>query len=173
MTDHEVVIELANQYLRGIYEGDTQALRAVFLPDARVEDRVTGSFRSRTADQYVAAVGSRQSPQAAGESFNMRVLSVQVLGDMANKSFAEAALIVLGALVKSSDAISASGQLDVLRYGYVLKARQKVAVRGAGPYYDGLYNVKSVTHNIKRGQYTQGFTLKRGGVFSSVPTVDL
>ena len=100
-------------------------------------------------------------------------LKSQVLGDMANKSFAEAALIVLGALVKSSDAISASGQLDVLRYGYVLKARQKVAVRGAGPYYDGLYNVKSVTHNIKRGQYTQGFTLKRGGVFSSVPTVDL
>lgn len=83
MTDHEAVIELANQYLRGIYEGDTQALHAVFLPDARVEDRVTGSFRSRTADQYVAAVGSRQSPQAAGESFNMRVLSVQVLGDMA------------------------------------------------------------------------------------------
>ena len=83
MTDHEAVLELANHYLRGVYEGDTQALHAVFLPDARVEDRVTGSFRSRTADQYVAAVGSRQSPQAAGESFHMSVLSIHVLGDMA------------------------------------------------------------------------------------------
>jgi hypothetical protein len=100
-------------------------------------------------------------------------LKSEVLGEMSNKTFPEAALIVLGALVKSADAISGSGQLDVLRYGHVLKARQKVAVRGAGAYYDGLYNVKSVTHNIKRGQYTQSFTLKRGGVFSSVPQVEL
>lgn len=100
-------------------------------------------------------------------------LKSEVLGDMANKSFAEAAMIVIGALIKSADAISASGQLDVLRYGHVLKARQKVGVRGAGPYYDGLYSVKSVTHNIKHGQYTQSFTLKRGGLFSSVDTVTL
>jgi ketosteroid isomerase-like protein len=83
MTHHQAILELANQYLRSIYEGNTQALREVFLPDARVEDVVTGSFRSRTADQYVEAVGSRQSPQAAGEPFNMSVLSVQVFGDMA------------------------------------------------------------------------------------------
>ncbi len=66
-----------------------------------------------------------------------------------------------------------SGQLDVVRYGHVLKARQKVAVRGGGAYYDGLYNVKSVTHNIKRGEYKQSFTLKRGGVGSTIDTVEL
>ena len=98
-------------------------------------------------------------------------LKSERLPDMANKSFAEAAMIIIGALVKSADAVSGSGQLDVLRYGHVLKARQKVAVRGAGAYYDGEYSVKSVTHNIKRGQYTQSFTLKRGGLFSAVDTV--
>ena len=98
-------------------------------------------------------------------------LKSQVLGEMSNKGPAEALSIVLGALVKSADAITASGQLDVVRYGHVLKARQKVGVRGAGPYYDGLYNVKSVTHNIKRGEYKQSFTLKRGGVLSSVDKV--
>ena len=51
------------------------------------------------------------------------------------------------------------------------KARQVAAVRGAGAYYDGKYYVKSVTHNIKRGEYKQSFTLSRGGTGSSVNTV--
>jgi hypothetical protein len=46
-------------------------------------------------------------------------------------------------------------------------------VRGAGDYYDGLYNVKSVTHTLKRGEYKQNFTLVRGGVKSSVSTVEV
>jgi hypothetical protein len=100
-------------------------------------------------------------------------LKSQVLGEMSNKGPAEALSIVLGALVKGADAISANGQLDVVRYGHVLKARQKVSVRGGGPYYDGLYNVKSVTHSIKRGEYKQSFSLKRGGVFSSVDKVSV
>ena len=32
-------------------------------------------------------------------------------------------------------------------------------MRGAGPAFDGLYYVKSVTHDIKRGEYKQNFTL--------------
>lgn len=100
-------------------------------------------------------------------------LKSQVLGEMSNKSPAEAALLVLGALTSAPDAISGSGQLDVLRYGHILKARQKVAVRGAGIYYDGIYSVKSVTHNIKPGEYKQSFSLARGGVVSSVSTVNV
>ncbi|HEY8412090.1 MAG TPA: hypothetical protein VIK76_11830 [Pyrinomonadaceae bacterium] len=100
-------------------------------------------------------------------------LKSKVIPDLASKSFPEAALLVIGALLATDDAISGSGSLDVLRYGHVLKARRKVAVRGAGDYYDGLYNVKSVTHSIKRGEYKQNFTLVRGGVKSSVSTVGL
>jgi len=77
----------------------------------------------------------------------------------------------LAALFKSADVVTGSGQLDVLRYGRVFKARQLAAVRGAGNYYDGKYYVKSVTHNIKRGEYKQSFTLARGGLGSSVATV--
>ena len=69
------------------------------------------------------------------------------------------------------DAISGSGQLDVLRYGRPLKARQLVGVRGAGTAYDGLYYVSSVTHNIKRGEYKQSFNLAREGLISLVPRV--
>ncbi len=100
-------------------------------------------------------------------------LKSEVLTDTANKSLPEAALKALGALFSTSDAITGSGQLDVLRYGRVFKARQLAAVRGAGLYYDGKYYVKSVTHSIKRGQYQQSFTLARGGVGSSVSTVSV
>ena len=51
------------------------------------------------------------------------------------------------------------GSLDVLRYGRILNARQLVGVRGAGLAFDGMYYVNSVTHNIKRGEYKQNFTL--------------
>jgi hypothetical protein len=72
---------------------------------------------------------------------------------------------------RSADVITASGQLDVLRYGGVLQARRLVGVRGAGLAYDGLYYVKSVTHNIKRGEYKQSFTLTRNALIPFAPVV--
>jgi hypothetical protein len=84
-----------------------------------------------------------------------------------------AALTGLAALFKTSDVVSGSGSMDVLRYGRVFKARQLAAVRGAGNYYDGQYYVKSVTHSIKRGEYKQNFTLSRGGLGSSVSRVSV
>jgi hypothetical protein len=83
----------------------------------------------------------------------------------------QAALIGLAKAAKSADAISASGSLNVLRYGRVLKARSLVGVRGAGVAYDGLYYVKSVTHDIKKGEYKQSFTLSRNALISTTPLV--
>ena len=81
------------------------------------------------------------------------------------------ALIGLAKAARSADAVTGQGTLDVLRYGRVLKARKLVGVRGAGPAFDGLYYVKSVTHNLKRGEYKQSFTLVRNGLISTLPTV--
>jgi hypothetical protein len=77
----------------------------------------------------------------------------------------------LGINSASSDAISGSGSLNVLRYGHVLRSRMLVGVRGAGEAYDGLYYVNSVTHNIKRGEYKQSFNLSRDGLGSLTPKV--
>jgi hypothetical protein len=71
----------------------------------------------------------------------------------------------------SADAVTGNGTLDVLRYGRILKARGLVGVRGAGQAYDGLYYVQSVTHNLKRGEYKQSFTLTRNGLVSITPVV--
>jgi hypothetical protein len=82
-----------------------------------------------------------------------------------------AAAIGLAKAAKGADAVSATGTLDVLRYGRILKARKLVGVRGAGPAFDGLYYVKSVSHELKRGSYKQSFTLTRNGLVSTLPQV--
>jgi hypothetical protein len=72
----------------------------------------------------------------------------------------------LGEVDASKYAVTVSGQLDTLRYGDVLKARKLVSLRGVGQTHDGLYYVKSVTHKIEHGSYTQGFNLTREGTGS-------
>jgi hypothetical protein len=94
-----------------------------------------------------------------------------VSDDLAKRSLPQAILIGLAKAAQWSDAVSGKGQLDVLRYGSILKARSLVGVRGAGLAYDGLYYVKSVTHSIKRGEYKQSFELTRNGLISTLPRV--
>ena len=96
---------------------------------------------------------------------------VRFIRSSAKLSPIRAALVALGQAAASADAISGSGQLDVVRYGQVLKPRGLVGVRGAGLAYDGLYYVKSVTHSIKPGEYRQSFQLTREGLISITPTV--
>ncbi len=82
-----------------------------------------------------------------------------------------AALVGITKASKTADIVTANGTLDVTRYGRILKARQLVGVRGAGLAYDGLYYVKTVKHEIKRGEYKQSFTLTRNGLISTLPNV--
>lgn len=83
----------------------------------------------------------------------------------------EAARDILSFLMNNSTAISGSGSLDVMQYGQPLRARALVGVRGSGISYDGLYYVDSVTHNIKKGEYKQNFSLSRDGLISNTPVV--
>jgi len=67
--------------------------------------------------------------------------------------------------------VTATGELDALRYGNLLTPRGLVGLRGAGFSNDGLYYVQSVTHSIKPGSYKQRFTLTREGVGATTPLV--
>jgi hypothetical protein len=106
-------------------------------------------------------LGARLTPPA----------KIQFPSDAAKLEPGEAALKIFSLMYNNLDAVTASGSLDVLRYGRVLRSRQLVGVRGAGTAYDGLYYVNSVTHNIKRGEYKQNFSLSRDGLISRSPKV--
>jgi hypothetical protein len=93
------------------------------------------------------------------------------LSDTGHLKPAQALMKGLAYVGQHSDCVFGNGTLDVAKYGRVLKSRQLVGVRGAGLPYDGLYYVKSVTHDIRRGAYKQTFSLARNALFSTVPTV--
>lgn len=93
------------------------------------------------------------------------------LEDVARKDLIETMLVGLDNTQASTDAVTAQGKLDVLRYGSILAARSIVGVRGAGWSHDGLYYVRKVTSDLKRGQFTQSFTLSREGLGSITPQV--
>jgi hypothetical protein len=107
-------------------------------------------------------LGARPTPPA----------KIRFADNVADKSVAQVLKEMVGRLMKgSTNAITASGTLDVLRYGRALRSRMVVGVRGAGIAYDGLYYVDTVTHNIKHGEYKQSFTLSRDGLISNTPRV--
>ena len=106
-------------------------------------------------------LGARPTPPA----------KVEFAEGMTHLSPAEAVKRALGIVFSASDAITGSGSLDVVRYGQPLRSRLLVGVRGASLAYDGLYYVNSVTHNLKRGEYKQSFSLSRDGLISPTPVV--
>jgi hypothetical protein len=98
-------------------------------------------------------------------------LRVEFPSDGMQLTVPEAINYALAISLGANDAVTGNGSLDVLRYGQPLRSRMLVGVRGAGLAYDGLYYVNSVTHNLKRGEYKQNFSLSRDGLVSNTPVV--
>jgi hypothetical protein len=96
---------------------------------------------------------------------------IKFLNDTANLNPLAAVMKGIAYAGTHSDSVFATGSLDVTRYGRVLKSRQLVGVRGAGDAFNGLYYVTKVTHQIKRGSFTQSFGLARNALISTLPVV--
>jgi hypothetical protein len=95
-------------------------------------------------------------------------LNLERIDNSAKYTPVRAAMIGLTKAARSAESVIATGSLDVMRYGDVLKARRLVGLRGVGEAFDGLYYVRSVTSKIKRGEFKQDFTLSRNGLISTL-----
>lgn len=93
------------------------------------------------------------------------------LRESASENPAQAVTSAVAAVTRAAEPVTASGQVDAVRYGKVLRARRLVGVRGAGTTYDGFYYVRRVTHTLRRGEYKQSFTLSREGTGALLPVV--
>jgi hypothetical protein len=129
----------------------------------RLTVTVTEPFSKRSISVPIPDIGLLRPPLAARPAPALREEAVD---GTAKLNAVQAALLGLAQTAQAADAVSGQGTLDVLRYGHLLQARRLVFVRGAGLTYDGLYYVKSVTHDIRRGQYRQSFSLARDGLLS-------
>jgi len=149
----------------------TNVTNLSFTNDALAPVGTKGSFVepiSKTSIPIPPLPSLRIPPLAASPAPPRRT---QLMRRTAGLNPAQAATTALAAATNAPDAIKASGQLETVRYGSVLRARRLVGVRGAGLKNDGFYYVHSVTHEIEPGNYTQNFTLSREGTGPLLPLV--
>ena len=76
----------------------------------------------------------------------------------------EAASMAQAIANKEAMRVVATGELDGLLYGHVLRIGKPVTVIGAGKINSGKYYVDTVTHNMTHGQYRQSFSLIRNAI---------
>ncbi len=67
-------------YFDGIFHGDVAQLRRAFHPHARLTGIVGGEPYERDLDTYLNAVAERVSPEAGGETRQMRIETTAVEG---------------------------------------------------------------------------------------------
>jgi hypothetical protein len=83
MQDHQSILQVLSDYFRGLHAGDVGLLRSVFDPEAVLFAELNGASYRKSLDAYLDGVAQRSSPAELNEAFRMRVLSLDVLHDMA------------------------------------------------------------------------------------------
>ena len=137
------------------------------LVQGQVKDRFTGK-----TVPILAIVPTRPTlglvPETLSQAGSQKTTWIPTSGyNMAQAQAAAQAVLDLS----SDDSITVSGTLDSLKYNGVLRARRPVDLRGAGFGFNGSYLVRSVTHNISAGNYTQAFSLSRNERGPKTPLV--
>lgn len=150
----------------------TSVNRLEFGYDALAATTVRGQVLNAGTHQVVAvdvqkstrqpALAAEPALTANGADTRTTLLRPWGLDPAAARAYAQ------GLVDLSTDGVAVcTGDLDSFRYGAVLQPRGTVGVRGAGFGYDGLYQVRSVTHTIDARSWRQSFRLAREGTGST------
>ncbi|NVK05000.1 MAG: nuclear transport factor 2 family protein [Flavobacteriia bacterium] len=83
IAESDRILDLIESYFLGIYDGKTDLLRSVFHPKAMLFGDINGKEYLKTLDEYLEGVEARQSPSELGESYEMKVLSIEINGQVA------------------------------------------------------------------------------------------
>ena len=137
------------------FDDSVRAMMRKYSTSSRCAEDVRATFASSSSRVRVGGGAPAPPSKAAAPTGRVHVPSIERIRWYAATS-------------RTEQAVSGSGKLNVLRYGRVLKARRLVGARGGGAGFDGVYHVRSVTHRIARGSYTQDFTLVRNALVSTV-----
>ncbi|SFR07258.1 hypothetical protein [Poseidonocella sedimentorum] len=99
-------------------------------------------------------------------------LQITPITDSAKYNPVQGALIGMAKAAQINKApMKVSGQLDVIRYGRLLKPHKLVSLRGFGAPFNGLHYAAMVRTDFAPGSLTQNFELTRNGVLSTVEKV--
>ncbi len=151
----------------------TNVERISFRANGLAPTKVRGVVQDPVSNQAVtvASAASLRVPLSAQPDWQTLPSTRTTLVSGSGLTSSQALARAQGAADASTDSVTATGTLDALSYGDLLTARGLVGLRGAGWTHDGLWYVQQVTHQIKRGEYTQAFTLTRDGSGSTLAAV--
>jgi len=153
---------------------DTNVANISFQNDAADATSVSGVVQDRQTNTTfpIRTAASLRPPLAAFPGLAHPLLAgTRAYQAGGGRSVTQAMAEAQGETDASTDIVKVEGELNIGRYGRLLKARGLVGLRGAGYTYDGLYYVSSVTSVMTRGSFVQKFSLTREGTGSTVPVV--
>lgn len=79
----EEIQTLIQNYFEGIYNGNEVQLKEVFHLQALLFGDINGTPYFKTLADYIDGVKSRKSPADMGEEFKMKILGIEILGNVA------------------------------------------------------------------------------------------
>lgn len=74
---------VVSDYFHGIYNGDSDKLENTFHSQALLFGDIKGEPYFKTVADYIDGVKSRRSPKDFGEEFNMEIIAIEIIGNMA------------------------------------------------------------------------------------------
>jgi len=153
---------------------DTNVAQVDFQNNAADAHAVSGAVQDRTTNQSVpvrSAPVSARPPLATEPAIMSEVAGSRTYRPSGAVSAAGAMAEAQAQSERSTDTLTAQGEVVSARYGRILEPRQLVGLRGAGSAHDGFWFVDEVKHVLKRGDYRQQFKLKREGTGTTTPVV--
>jgi hypothetical protein len=122
---------------------------------------VLSAVQSPDSSVPVQSPGLPDPPLARRRAVPLRTVELYDTGGL---TLEEAKLRAFQARIESADAVTATGQVDIARYGALLRAGRRVTVAGVGAKYNGDYLIRRVTSELRRGAASQHFVLGREGL---------
>ena len=79
----DLIAKTVDLYFQGLYHSDVEKLKIAFGPQARVVGTFQGNPADFSLDEFLGIVGQTPAPSGQGEAYDMRIVSVDVTGDVA------------------------------------------------------------------------------------------
>lgn len=78
------VENLINSYFEGIFNGDIEKLKVCFHERAYLYGDINGDEYLKSVGDYLDGVANRQSPKQLGETLNMKIIGIEIMGNIAS-----------------------------------------------------------------------------------------
>jgi hypothetical protein len=84
LSDYEAVREVIQQYIHGSGNGDAEALRAIFFPEAVMSGDYQGKLSFGTPDSFFELIENSPALVESGANYKSVISSIEVVGDVAS-----------------------------------------------------------------------------------------